>query len=215
MEEATAGFPKGSNPHGNRVIVVPASLYGTANTVRSQGRITAGLPLKLRLYSTGSADTNPLGKSDIFKKLKDLHFRSKYNPDSPIDRNLYKLVCNIDILKLAYENLKSKQGQMTQGINPETLDGLSIEALETIAESLKSEQFQFKAGRRIQIPKASGGTRSLTKASPRDKLVQEAMRLILVAVFEPLFFDSSHGFRPQRSSHTALKQVSQQFQASS
>jgi group II intron reverse transcriptase/maturase len=122
-------------------------------------------------------------------------------------------MCNIDILKLAYENIKSKPSQMTPGINPETLDGISISVLESIIETLKSETFQFKAGRRIQIPKPSGGTRPLTITSPRDKLVQEVMRLILEAIYEPTFSDSSHGFRPKRSCHTALKTVSQQFQS--
>ena len=164
----------------------------------------------LRSYSTGRASIHEV---NIINKLKDLHLRSEKYPNLPIDRNLYKLMCNIDILKLAYERLKSKPGQMTPGINPETLDGISIEKLETIIEKLKSEKFQFQAGRRILIPKTSGGTRSLTIVSPMDKLVQEAMRLILEAIFEPLFSDFSHGFRPQRSCHTALKMINQQFQA--
>jgi group II intron reverse transcriptase/maturase len=164
-----------------------------------------------RSYSTGS-DT--ASEANIIKKLKDLYLRSKTHPNIPIDRNLYKLMCDINILKLAYERLRSKPGQMTPGINPETLDGISIETLESIIDKLKSEEFKFKAGRRIQIPKVSGGTRPLTITSPRDKLVQEAMRLILEAIYEPLFLDSNHGFRPQRSCHTALRTVSQQFQAS-
>lgn len=114
-------------------------------------------------------------------------------------------MCDIDILKLAYENLKSKPGQMTPGINPETLDGMSIAILESIIENLKSGKFKFQPGRRVQIPKPTGGNRPLTVASPRDKLVQEAMRMILEAIYEPLFMDSSHGFRPQRGCHTALK----------
>lgn len=102
---------------------------------------------------------------------------------------------------------------MTPGINPETLDGCSHMVLETFVEKIKSEAFEFQPGRRVQIPKASGGSRPLTIASPRDKLVQEAMRMILETVYEPTFSDNSHGFRPQRSCHSALKTVKSQFQA--
>ncbi|CAG8976715.1 hypothetical protein HYALB_00008477 [Hymenoscyphus albidus] len=113
---------------------------------------------------------------------------------------------------MAYQSLKSKPGQMTPGVNPETLDGMSSIVIETMVDKLKSESFEFQPGRRVQIPKASGGTRPLTVAPPRDKLVQEAMRMVLEAVYEPIFSDNSHGFRPSRSCHTALKMVKQQFQ---
>ena len=79
---------------------------------------------------------------------------------------------------------------------------------------MKDESFTFKPGRRVQIPKAdSPKTRPLTIAPPRDKIVQEVMRMILEAIFEPIFSNNSHGFRPNRSSHTALKQVKTQFGA--
>lgn len=214
MIKATVGFPKGSNFYGNRVIIVLASnlcSYDTGNTVRRQGRITAGLFFKSREYSTGSTLAR---QANIFDKLKDLHLRSEKYPDLPIDRDLYKLVYNQEMLRLAYETLKSNPGQMTPGINPETLDGISAEVLDKIIVKLRSENYQFSPGRKIQIDKASGGKRSLTITSPRDKLVQQAMKMILEAVFEPLFLDYSHGFRPQRGCHTALKFVSQKFQHS-
>jgi retron-type reverse transcriptase len=101
---------------------------------------------------------------------------------------------------------------MTPGVNPETLDGMSREVLDEIVRKLKNQSFQFQPARRIEIPKPSGGTRPLTIAPPRDKVVQEAIRMILEAIYEPTFSDYSHGFRPKRSCHTALKHVRQQFQ---
>lgn len=65
------------------------------------------------------------------------------------------------------------------------------------------------------IPKANGKMRPLTVAPPRDKIVQEVLRMILEAIFEPTFSDHSHGFRPSRSCHTALRQVRTQFGAAS
>lgn len=116
------------------------------------------------------------------------------------------------MLVYAYENIKSKASNMTPGVSPKTLDGISKEKIENLSLSLKSEEFSFAPSRKIQILKESGETRPLFIASPLDKIVQEAMRLVLEAIYEPLFKDCSHGFRANKSCHTALRQVSQEFQ---
>lgn len=115
---------------------------------------------------------------------------------------------------MAYNKLKSNPGNMTPapaGITPTTLDGMSVEVIEEIIESLKDGSFKFKPGRRIYIPKDDGGLRPLTIAPPRDKLVQECIRMILEAIYEPTFSDNSHGFRPNRSCHSALRAAKQKF----
>jgi len=145
------------------------------------------------------------------KKLEGLFLRSQNNPTALVDRNLYKLMCDKDLLLIAYNKLKSKPGQMTPGISPETLDGMSGKVIDELISQLKNESFQFQPGRRVMIPKASGGERPLTVAPPRDKLIQEAMRMILEAVYEPTFSEYSHGFRPNKGCHSALLSVSQKF----
>jgi retron-type reverse transcriptase len=126
--------------------------------------------------------------------------------------DIYKLMFNIRMYEVAYHKLKSNPGNMTPGINPVTLDGVSLEWLEETINQMKDGSFQFKPGRRVQIPKpGSSKTRPLTIASPRDKIVQEVMRMILEVIFEPTFSDNSHGFRPSRGCHTALRQVKTQF----
>lgn len=119
----------------------------------------------------------------------------------------------MDLLNLAYDLIKSKPTgcNMTPGIVPETLDGMSQEILLDISEQLKNETFTFKPCRRLYIGKANGGLRPLTIASPIDKLVQQVIKMILENVFEPIFLDNSHGFRPNRSCHTALKDVRRRF----
>jgi retron-type reverse transcriptase len=93
----------------------------------------------------------------------------------------------------------------------ETLDGISKETFLDIARKLENETFQFQPSRRIQIEKPNGSTRPLTIANPRDKIAIEAMRIILTAVFEHTFAETSHGFRPNSSCHSALKLVQQKF----
>jgi group II intron reverse transcriptase/maturase len=205
---ATPGLPKGSNSYGNRATVIPKTL---GNSKDIWGRVVVKGALNYRNYSTGR--TTDL-ESNVTKKLRDLYLRSQKFISKPIDRDLYKILCDPEILAIAYEKLKSKPGKMTPGVNPETLDGMSIEVLRELVEKLKNESFLFKPARRVQIPKVSGGTRPLTIASPIDKIVQEAIRMILEAVFEPTFSDTSHGFRPNKSCHTALKAVRQEFQPS-
>ena len=200
-------MPKGRNSYGNRTTIV----LTTGSTFSERGRVVAKTSFNKLYYSTGCTNTHEV---NVIEKLKNLYIRSENFPHSTIDRNLYTLMCERDLLSVAYNRLKSRPGQMTPGVSPETLDGMSLEALNEIAVSLKSEKYQFSPGRRIQIPKGSGGTRPLTIAPPRDKLVQECMRMILEAVFEPTFLDCSHGFRPQRGCHTALKAVRSQLQVS-
>lgn len=130
--------------------------------------------------------------------------------------NIYELMYNERLYEMAYHKLKSKPGNMTPpGLSPTTLDGISLETFRNIIKSMKDDSFNFSPGRRVNIPKSNGGSRPLTIAPPRDKIVQEVMRMILEAIFEPTFLDCSHGFRPSRSCHTALRQVKGQFGAAS
>ena len=66
---------------------------------------------------------------------------------------------NPDMYLMAYNNLKSRRGNMTPGLNPETLDGLDIQWIDKTIEEMKDESFQFKPARRIMIPKANGKLR--------------------------------------------------------
>jgi len=119
------------------------------------------------------------------------------------------MICDPSLLYLAYNNIKSKPGNMTPGIVPTTLDGMSLEELIKLRELLKSA---FSPARRLKIKKMDKrGTLSI--APPRDKIIQEAMRIILEAIFEPTFSENSHGFRPNKSCHTALQHIYRDFKS--
>ena len=109
---------------------------------------------------------------------------------------------------MAYERLKSKPGNMTPGTDGKTLDGYSLGDIQKLIGLLRIEQYWPTPVRRVYIPKkAKGEYRPLGVPSPRDKIVQECIRLILEAIYEPNFHDNSHGFRPRRSCHTALESM--------
>lgn len=118
------------------------------------------------------------------------------------------VITHIDVLIAAYTNLKSKPGSMTPGSDRETLDGINIEYFENLKRSLRTGIFKFKPSRKIEVP---NGFRTLGVASPRDKIVQEAILIVLEAVFDKNFSEHSHGFRAGKGCHTALKEVRNTF----
>ena len=124
---------------------------------------------------------------------------------------LYRYLLRPDIYYEAYRNLYANSGAATKGVNEDTADGFSEAKINRIIESLETETYQPKPARRTYIQKANGKMRPLGIPTFTDKLVQEALRLVLQAVYEPVFLNCSHGFRPNRSCHTALAQAKQEF----
>lgn len=145
-----------------------------------------------------------------FSRLVQLISLNKANTQY-VNTSVTHILADPEILLAAYSNIKSKAGNMTGGSDKQTLDGMNLEWFQQICKEIASGQFQFKPARRVEIAKPKGGTRPLGIASPRDKIVQEAMRMILEAIFESGFSANSHAFRPGRSCHTALNQVKMQF----
>lgn len=88
-----------------------------------------------------------------------------------------------------------------------TLDGIGKAWIDKTTVSMKDRSFQFKPAVRKFIPKSNGKLRSLGIPTPKDKVVQQAIRLVIEPLFEPHFLNSSHGFRPNRSAHSALKDI--------
>jgi group II intron reverse transcriptase/maturase len=151
-----------------------------------------------------------------YKTLERLEYLRKANRNrSWINNELYRLMYQEDLYIIAYECIKSEPGNMTAGTDGETLDGFSLEAIREIIRAMRTEQFQFKPVRTVFIPKANGKMRKLGIPCVVDKIVQEVMRMILEAIYDsphgPFFKDTSHGFRPDRSCHTALRVIREQW----
>lgn len=144
---------------------------------------------------------------EILTKLQE---NSKKNHDEVFTR-LYRYLLRPDIYYVAYQHLYSNKGAGTKGVTDDTADGFSEIYIENIIEALKNEMYQPKPVRRTYIKKSNGKMRPLGLPIFTDKLIQEAIRMILEAIYEPIFSDYSHGFRPKRSCHTALAQIKKEF----
>ncbi|MGH8963742.1 MAG: reverse transcriptase domain-containing protein [Actinomycetes bacterium] len=126
-------------------------------------------------------------------------------------QRIYRQLFNPDLYLLAYGRIYSNQGAMTPGCDGETADGMSLEVIASVIDAMRHERYRFQPVKRVYIPKPHGGRRPLGLPTWTDKLVGEVVRLLLEAYYEPTFSDHSHGFRPRRGCHTALREVADQW----
>lgn len=126
-------------------------------------------------------------------------------------QRLYRNLYNPEFYYLAYNNICTRQGNMTAGADGQTIDGMSAERIQKIISSLRDYSYQPQPARRKYIQKKNGKLRPLGIPSSNDKLVQEVVRMLLESIYEPTFSPNSHGFRPKRSCHTALKHIDINF----
>jgi len=132
--------------------------------------------------------------------------RERGSKGLPLER-VYRLLYEKDLYLKAYGKIYGNKGAMTHGVTDETPDGMSLEKIDALIEALRYERYQWLPARRVYIPKKNGKKRPLGMPVWSDKLLQEVIRLILEAYFEPQFSDHSHGFRPEHGCHTALREV--------
>lgn len=145
--------------------------------------------------------------SEILKRIRENS--SKHSQE--IFTRLYRYLLREDTYFIAYQNLYANRGSGTKGTDNDTADGFSLDYIHKIITELKELKYEPRPVRRTYIEKRNGKMRPLGIPSFKDKLIQEIIRSILEAIYEPLFSSHSHGFRPQRSCHTALKEISYSF----
>src|SRR3989440_5942138 len=121
--------------------------------------------------------------------------------------DVYRQLFNPELYLRAYGRLYRNDGAMTKGVTAETVDGMSLTKINGVIEQLRYERYRWTPVRRAHIPKKGGATRPLGIPTWSDKLLQDVVRALLEAYYEPRFSDHSHGFRPGRGCHTALQRI--------
>jgi retron-type reverse transcriptase len=115
---------------------------------------------------------------------------------------------NRELYLLAYGNIHGNKGAMTPGTTTETVDGMSLAKIDSLIERLRCETYRWTPTRRVYIEKNnSTKKRPLGVPSWSDKLLQEVIRLMLDAYYEPRFSEHSHGFRQNRGPNSALHEI--------
>lgn len=130
----------------------------------------------------------------------------------PLARDVYKHLLDPNMYLKAYGKIYRNKGAMTPGTTAETVDGMSLDKIKGIIESLKYERYRWSPTRRTYIPKKDGKQRPLGMPTWSDKLLQEVIRQIMEAYYEPQFSEHSHGFRPNKGCHTALREIENTWQ---
>jgi group II intron reverse transcriptase/maturase len=121
--------------------------------------------------------------------------------------DVYRMLYNPDLYLRAYARLYKNKGAMTRGATEETVDAMSLAQIERLIKDVRHERHRWTPVRRVYIAKKKGGQRPLGLPTWKDKLLQEVMRSILEAYYEPQMSQHSHGFRPGRGCHTALREI--------
>ena len=121
--------------------------------------------------------------------------------------DFYRQLHNRELFLQAYGKIYRNDGAMTPGVTDETVDGMSLKKIQAIIDDLDREAYRWTPVRRTYIPKKNGKLRPLGMPTWSDKLLQEVVRCLLEAYYEPQFSEHSHGFRPQRGCHTALREI--------
>lgn len=142
--------------------------------------------------------------------LERIHKSSKAHNNGVFTR-LYRYLLREDIYFMAYQKLYANKGSTTRGVDNDTADGFGVDYVNELIADIRNGTYCPKPVRRQYIKKSNGKLRPLGIPSFRDKLLQEAIRMILTSIYEPIFYDHSHGFRPNRSCHTALEQLKREF----
>lgn len=171
-------------------------LYKTKTSAKSDDKITLFTARKLAI---------------VFNKLE-IYLNNVDNGNKNINThiNLIDILSDVNFLFYAWCLVKDK-GEKMPGIDQIPIQNVGLGTLIKLSNDLKNGKYKPKPASRIYIEKPDSSKRHLGIPTTRDKIVQKALTLILEPLFENTFSNNSHGFRPQRSCHTALDQIRREW----
>jgi group II intron reverse transcriptase/maturase len=148
--------------------------------------------------------------NNVSEEMKHLHKLAKRDPRKRFD-HLWEQATDPRWLMQAWEAIRSNTGSMTAGIDSTVATDITPERIQRLSERLRTGQYRPKPVRRVYIAKSNGQRRPLGIPTLEDRIVQQALRMLMEPIFEADFYPCSHGFRRHRSTHTALRDVARMF----
>ena len=122
-----------------------------------------------------------------------------------------KLASRLEVIIAAYKACSKNKGAGTPGSTPELVIDLQLENLNKMSRDLGSVRYKFTPARRVEIKKKDGGTRPLTIPSAKDRVVLQAIKIVMEPIFEDGFSNRSFGFRPKRRCDLAFGYINTYF----
>jgi group II intron reverse transcriptase/maturase len=148
--------------------------------------------------------------NNVSEEMKHLHTLAKRDPRKRFD-HLWEMATDPAWLMQAWEEIRSNKGSMTAGIDSTIATDIDPERIQQLSVRLKTGRYRPKPVRRVYIAKSNGKMRPLGIPTLEDRIVQQALRMLMEPIFEADFHICSHGFRRNRSTHTALRDVARMF----
>jgi len=151
---------------------------------------------------------------NVTEEIRHLYKLAKENPTKRFVK-LWKNLISVEWLAQSWEQIRRNRGSQTAGIDKMTDEAVDLQLIHRISDKLKQGTYRPKPVRRVYVPKADGKQRPLGIPTLEDRIVQQALKMLLEAIFEADFLRCSHGFRQGLSCHTALRDVAVHYSNSS
>jgi group II intron reverse transcriptase/maturase len=148
--------------------------------------------------------------NNVAKEMEHLYKLAKANQEKRFS-HLWENMTSEMWLAQAWEEIRKNTGSQTPGIDKYTANDLDLDRIRHLSRRLHEETYRPKSVRRVYIPKSNGKLRPLGIPTIEDRLVQQALRMVLEPIFEADFRPYSHGFRQGHSPHTALRDVARMY----
>ena len=194
--EVTAGLPNLRKEYGNGVPILDHH-KGVENLNEIEGE--------------QEKDALRTDKASSLSALFNLIIETNKADSRTINIAIIKTISNTNVLKLAYNLNKSKKDNLIKGHTNETLDGYSKFSIDSASKLLQAGKFKFSPAKIVEIRKENGNIRKLSVTSLRERVIQRAIQMVIEPIYEPHFLEYSHGFRPGKGTHTALKYIDIKF----
>jgi RNA-directed DNA polymerase len=168
--------------------------------------------LKLFTWQAGELTGTPTGGTGT-ESLNRVELLSLLERQRTLTENLLERIVDYGNLMRAYKQVASNDGSGgIDGMETEELREWLGKHINTLRESLLTEKYEVSAVLKVEIPKPEGGKRVLGIPTVKDRVIQQAIHQELSHYYEPIFSESSYGFRPGRSAHQAIEQASKYIQ---